>query len=51
MMGKLKLAACGVDCNTCGTYNKEHDIEAAGLLVKWYREQGWIGQDEGAETT
>ena len=49
MMDKLKLAACGVDCNGCGTRNKEHDIKAAEMLVKWYREQGWIGQDEGAE--
>ena len=49
MMNKLALAACGVDCNECGTYNKEHDIKAAELLVEWYREQAWIGKNEGAE--
>ena len=37
-MDKLKLAACGVNCAECGTYNKEHDIKAAESLVKWYRD-------------
>ena len=41
-MNKLKLAACGVDCNECGTYNKEHDIKVAESMVEWYREKGWI---------
>lgn len=48
-MNKLKMAACGIDCNECGTYNKEHDINAAELLVEWYRTRGWIGEDEGVE--
>jgi len=49
MMNKLRLAACGVNCNECGTYNKEHDIKAAESMVEWYREQGWIEKNEGAE--
>ena len=48
-MDKLRLAACGVDCSVCGTYNKEHDIKAAESLVEWYRRQGWIEINEGAE--
>ena len=45
----MKMAACGMDCGKCGTYNKEHDISAAEELVQWYRERGWIKEDEGAE--
>ena len=49
MMNKLRLAACGVNCSECGTYNKEHDIKAAESMVEWYRQKGWIEQNEGAE--
>lgn len=48
-MDKHRMAACGIDCNSCGTYNKTHDLKAAEGLVEWYREMGWIGADEGAE--
>jgi len=50
-MEKLKLAACGVDCNVCGSYKVtvEHDMEAAEGLAGWYRSAGWIGENEGAE--
>ena len=48
-MNKLKLAACGIDCNECGSYKvtMEHDIKAAEGLVTWYRGKGWIGKNEG----
>ena len=47
---KLKLAACGIDCNKCGSYlvTTEQDLESAEGLVCWYRNMGWIGKDEGA---
>ncbi|MDF2656896.1 MAG: uncharacterized protein K0R19_3370 [Bacillota bacterium] len=50
-MEKLKLAACGMDCVECGSYKAtmHHDIKAAEGLVEWYRGQGWIGENEGAE--
>ena len=50
-MNKLKIAACGVDCNECAQYKvtMEHDLEAAELLVEWFREQRWIEKDENAE--
>ena len=50
-MEKLKMAACGVDCNECGSYKvtMENDMESAEGLVAWYRSTGWIGEDEGAE--
>lgn len=50
-MEKHRLAACGVDCNECASYKvtMERDINAAELLVDWYRSMGWIGENEGAE--
>lgn len=48
-MDKLKLAACGVDCNVCGLYNAEHDLKAAESCVEWFRGQGWIEADGNAE--
>jgi hypothetical protein len=51
MASKLRLAACGIDCAACGSYKAtiHHDIKAAEGLVDWYRSQGWIGKNEGAE--
>ena len=50
-MNKLKLAACGIDCNECASYKvtMEQDWNAAEVLVEWYRNMGWIGENEGAE--
>jgi general stress protein 26 len=50
-MEKLKMAACGIDCNECGQYKvtANRDIEAAESLTGWFRSRGWIGEDEGAE--
>ena len=48
---KVRLAACGVDCDECAQYKvtMEHDDKAAESLLPWFRSQGWIGEDEGAE--
>ena len=50
-MNKLKLAACGIDCNECASYKvtMEQDIKEAEKLVEWYRSNGWIKENEGAE--
>ncbi|MCL2055871.1 MAG: DUF3795 domain-containing protein [Oscillospiraceae bacterium] len=44
------MAACGIDCSECGSYKVTMygEMEAAALLVDWYRSQGWIGENEGA---
>jgi len=49
-MDKLKMAACGIDCEKCGQYRvtTERSMEAAELLADWFRAQGWIGENEGA---
>ena len=49
MMNNLRLAACGVNCIECGTYNKAHDLKAAKSMVEWYMAKGWTGKNEGAE--
>ena len=50
-MEELKMAACGVDCAACAQYRVTvaQNAEAAALLVAWFREQGWIGEKQGAE--
>ena len=50
-MEKLKLAACGIDCNECGQYKVTafRDMEEAKGLAGWYRSMGWIGENEGGE--
>ena len=50
-MNKHKLAACGIDCNECGSYKVtiKQDMKAAEGLVEWSRSRGWIGENEGAE--
>ena len=50
-MDELRIAACGIDCAECASYKVtiEHDLQAAELLVEWYKGQGWIGENEGAE--
>ncbi|MCL2396676.1 MAG: DUF3795 domain-containing protein [Defluviitaleaceae bacterium] len=50
-MEKLRLAACGIDCAECAQYKvtMKQDLAAAELLVDWFKSQGWIGEDEGAE--
>lgn len=50
-MEKLRMAACGIDCNACDSYKAtmRQDWKAAEDLVAWYRQRGWIGEDEGAE--
>jgi len=51
LMSKLKLAACGIDCNECASYKvtTEQDLKAAELMLPWFRSQGLIGENEGAE--
>ena len=50
-MEKNRMAACGVDCCECAQYTitMEKDINAAELLVEWFRSQGWINKNDGAE--
>ena len=50
-MEKLRLAACGIDCSECASYKVtiNHDLQAAESLVEWYKEQGWVRENEGVD--
>ena len=50
-MNKLKLAACGINCTECASYKvtTKQDLEAAELMLPWFKSQGLIGENEGAE--
>jgi len=50
-MNKHKLAACGIDCNECGHYKitMEQNLKTAESLVEYFRDGGWIGENDGAE--
>jgi len=45
------MAACGIDCNECGHYKLAmgHDLKTAESLVEYFREGGWIGENDGTE--
>ena len=50
-MSKLKMAACGLDCNECSSYKvtMTQDLKAAEQMLPWFRSQGLIEENEGAE--
>ena len=50
-MNKPRMAACGLDCSECGAYKVTmfDDLEEAGKMVEFWRYNGWIGPDDGAE--
>lgn len=40
------MGACGLDCGTCEIRQAPHDAEAAGVVVRWFQEMGWLDEDE-----
>lgn len=43
------LAACGLDCQACEIRRAPTDPAAAEVLLKWFRSQGWLSDDEGMD--
>ena len=41
------LAACGLDCGSCGIRRMPFDPEAAKGVIGWFRSMGWLKEDEG----
>jgi hypothetical protein len=41
------IAACGLDCNTCDLRLLPHDTAAAERVIAWFRDMGWLAEDEG----
>ncbi|MCL1887557.1 MAG: DUF3795 domain-containing protein [Kiritimatiellaeota bacterium] len=50
-MKNLKLAACGMDCDECASYKvtTKKDLDAAELMLPWFKSQGLVAENEGAE--
>ena len=46
-MSSLTIAACGLNCETCEIRLAPFDSAAADVIVKWYKSQGWLAEDEG----
>jgi hypothetical protein len=45
--GALLIAVCGLDCGGCEIRTAPFDARAAEVLVAWFREMGWLAEDEG----
>jgi len=45
----VMMAACGLDCGKCEIRLASTDAAAAKSVVDWFRENGWLKQDEGIE--
>lgn len=43
------LAACGLDCRSCEIRKVPEDAGAARRVVRWFRKEGWLQEDEGVE--
>ena len=49
MKGKM-IAVCGLECFACPIYKASvGDVEAAELLVGWWKGEGWLKDDEGVD--
>lgn len=44
------IAVCGLDCAECGLYKASlGDVDAAQSLVGWWKDEGWLKEDEGVD--
>lgn len=41
------MAVCGLDCGRCPIRRFPTDPDAAEGVIKWYRDMGWLEEDEG----
>jgi hypothetical protein len=49
-MDEKMIAVCGLDCGGCPIHQASlGDIEAAQLLVGWWKGEGWLKEDEGVD--
>jgi hypothetical protein len=40
-------AVCGLDCTDCDIRRVPTDADAAQRIVGWFRDMGWLKEDEG----
>ena len=46
-MNRCMLAACGLNCENCEIRLAPVDPEAAEVIVRWFKSQGWLSENEG----
>lgn len=46
-MNREWIAACGLNCETCQIRLAPFDPAAAEAVLKWFKSQGWLAEDEG----
>jgi len=46
-MAKEWIAACGLDCESCGIRRIPFDDKAAEGCVAWFHDMGWLKPEEG----
>jgi len=44
----IEIAACGLDCGACPIRRMPFDSEAAAEVVAWFKQEGWLKENEGA---
>ena len=44
-----RMGACGLDCGKCAIRLAPSDVNAARTVVHWFREEGWLADDEGMQ--
>ena len=49
-MNEKVIAVCGLDCSACPIHLASlGDVDAAQLLVGWWKDEGWLKEDEGVD--
>jgi len=48
MTNDSMIAVCGLDCRKCNLFNAATDAQEAETLVGWFKQEGWLTEDEGA---
>jgi len=43
------ISACGLNCVECDLYKLPTDKDIQARFIPWFKEQGWLSEDEGIE--
>lgn len=46
-MASPMMGACGLICEQCEIMLAPTDASAAEVVIKWFKEQGWLSESEG----
>jgi hypothetical protein len=46
-MNIVQMGACGLNCETCELRLAPSNPHAAEVVIKWFKSEGWLAEDEG----